>query len=423
MKKALNLVLLSGCLVMTGCGSNSSNNNTYETYKEVVQETISEDASTKVLTKELVGMNDDGSYLVQVEVKVGEQEDIYQMYCRIDGNGAILDIYEDIEKMTCFTNGQSIAAVKTVNSDSNSQDEVTLYGIMNPSGEWIVEPKYTSMEYLNKNFYKVAIEKFDDFGSLGYAYSVINNKGELVLEMIEDEKLLLNETTDFIYYYDQLYTYTGETIVPDLDLSKTYYDGTYRDGYCVLKDMDTDTEYYVSADGTSTVNENLEQEYTNPSKNTYWKWDYDLEGYFYYVNGVETAIKEAVAPVVPDAHNRIIFQNNKEEYGIALADGTLVTQKMYKEIKPFNRQGYALARELREDHSGGYWVVLDINGNEVITKEAKIVEAELYLPSVGIRDEEGNEHYKLLNLYTLDLVDEEQLMVNFVRTIERQYKK
>ena len=83
MKKALNLVLLSGCLVMTGCGSNSSNNNTYETYKEVVQETISEDASTKVLTKELVGMNDDGSYLVQVEVKVGEQEDIYQMYCRI----------------------------------------------------------------------------------------------------------------------------------------------------------------------------------------------------------------------------------------------------------------------------------------------------------------------------------------------------
>ena len=411
----MKLFLLSSCLLVTGCGRDSSNNSTYE---EVIQEVISKDDAVRVLTKELLGINDDGSYLVQAEIVVGEQEELYQIYCRIDQNGAILNTYEDIEEMTCFINEQSVAAVKKVNPNSNNEEEVTLYGIMNPSGEWIVEPQYNSIEYLNKNFYKVAVEKFDDFGSLGYSYNIINNKGQLIFEMVEDEELLLNETTDFIYYYDQLYTYAGEMIVPQLDLNQEYYDGTYRDGYYVVKEFHTDVEYYVAGDGTVKVNENQDAQFMNPSKNTYWKWNEETEGYDYYVNDIETAVKEVSSPVIPDEHDRIIFSNNQEEYGIALTDGTIVTKKLYKEIKPFNSAGYALARELREDHSGGYWVVLDTNGNEVITSETKIVEAELYLPLVGIRNEEGNEQYKLLNLYTLDLVDEDELIMNFIEALE-----
>ena len=421
MKKALQLVLISSCLLVTGCTGESASNNTYE---EVVQEVISTDDSVKVLTKDLIGINDDGSYLVQVEVKVGDDvENLYQIYCRIDQNGAILNTYEDIEAMTCFTNGQSIASVKKVNPASNSDEEVNLYGLMSPSGEWLVEPQYNSIECLNKNFYKVAREKFDDFGSLGYDYRVINNKGNLVLEMVEDDTLFLNETTDFIYYKDKIYTYEGESFTSDLDLGQEYYDEIYREGYYVVKALDTDIEYYVSGDGSVQTNENQDVEFMNPSKNTYWKWHEEIDGYVYYVNDVETAVQGSSAPVIPDEHDRIIFSNQNGEYSIALTDGTLVTEKLYKDIQPFNSAGYALARQLREDQSGGYWVVLDTNGKEVITTEAQIVEAELYMPQVGIRDEAGNEQYKLLNLYTLELVDEQQLMINFVQTLESQYKR
>ena len=415
MKKAIQLVLLSSCLIITGCGSEPSYNDNYE---EVVQEIVSKDDSVKVLTKELKGINDDGSYLVQVEIKVEEQDEIYQIYCRIDQKGAILNTYEGIEKMTCFTHGQSIASVKKVNPNSNSNEEDILCGIMSPSGEWLIEPQYNSIEYLNKNFYKVALEKFDDYGSLGYAYSIINNQGKLVFNMEEDEMLFINEMTDFIYYDNQISTYAGDTIVPELDLSQEYYDGTYRDGYYVVRELDTDVEYYIAGDGTLKVNEDQEAEFMNPSKNTYWKWDYEMECYDYYVDGVKTSVKEVVSPVIPDEHDRIIFSNNEGEYSIASPDGTLITTKLYKEIKPFNSAGYALARELREDHSGGYWVVLDTNGNEVITKEAKIVEVEMHAPLVAIRNEEGNEEYKLLNLYTLDLLDEQQLIMNLVKALE-----
>ena len=93
MKKAIQLVLLSSCLIITGCDSEPSYNDNYE---EVVQEIVSKDDSVKVLTKELKGINDDGSYLVQVEIKAEEQDEIYQIYCRIDQKGAILNTYEGI---------------------------------------------------------------------------------------------------------------------------------------------------------------------------------------------------------------------------------------------------------------------------------------------------------------------------------------
>lgn len=420
MKKTIKLILLSGCLMATGCGNTSSEmNNTNDNNEEIVVEVVSEDGKMKVLTKELVGVNDDGTYLVKVVVKQGKEEEIKELFCRIDKEGNILNTYENVESMTCFTNGQSIVGIRKTNSISS--DEVTLYGVMNPSGKWIIEADYNEIEPLNQNFYTLLKEKFDDFGSLGYAKTVVNNQGDFIIEIEPTETLFLNDTTDFIFYNGQIYSYTGEVSELDLDFSRHYDEQAYGEDYYVLRDVETEIQYYIKPDGSITTYENHDwnKEKINPFNNTYWKWDEDNMEFVYHVNDKATDIRDANSPAMPDTHGRMIVSNNKDESYIACPDGTIVSKKPYKMIKRFKNAGYVLAQELRENHTGGYWVVVDKDGNEVIGAEARIVEVNDDSPVVGIRNEEGNVQHKLLNLYTAEILDEFELMEKFVEALEQ----
>ncbi|HHW70114.1 MAG TPA: hypothetical protein GX392_02010 [Clostridiales bacterium] len=76
---------------------------------------------------------------------------------------------------------------------------------------------------------------------------------------------------------------------------------------------------------------------------------------------------------------------------------------------------YLYAREIRENGQGGFYTILNTEGEEVITREAKIVSIDD--DSCTVRIDHDNETEKSINWFTLQLYDEEELREAFLKNL------
>lgn len=76
---------------------------------------------------------------------------------------------------------------------------------------------------------------------------------------------------------------------------------------------------------------------------------------------------------------------------------------------------YLYAREIRENGQGGFYTILNTEGEEVITREAKIVSIDD--DSCTVRIDHDNETEKSINWFTLQLYDEKELREAFLKNL------
>ncbi|HHW70115.1 MAG TPA: hypothetical protein GX392_02015 [Clostridiales bacterium] len=177
-------------------------------------------------------VNNDGTFIFEENYDLDGT--IYATYYRVDSEGNILNVYDDeIFQMHKFNDaGQSIVEIERKSECPGESDLVSMKGILDIDGNWLVEQATDILSFYD-SFYAVFQEQFDDYGSIGYKLSIINNQGKTLLELpissaeleaqdLSKESIFPSEgiyfSSEFFSHGDKIITYEGDVIELDFNI-------------------------------------------------------------------------------------------------------------------------------------------------------------------------------------------------------------
>lgn len=197
----------------------------------------------------------------------------------------------------------------------NTQDG-TKYGVIEKNGKEIIEEKYSNIEYLGGDYFRVGNEN----SKLG----VIDNKGIEKIAIENDSVQKIEETNIILATIIE----TGTTALYDSNMAKI----------CELKKAEVEvTENYVK------ISNNEETKYFDK-------------------NGKELKATEIYS------QNNIFAQKENGKWGFANKENKMVVEAKYDEVTEINEFGFASVKK------DGLWGVVNSNGEEILKPTYKFQE-------------------------------------------------
>lgn len=436
--KFRNLLLLVGCITLTGCSNITPGAFSSKGIFSVSKKNI------EVISTNIVGMNDDGTVLVEV---LQQDKDIEYpvpetVYYTVDTEENVLHLYTGLEELSIFRGGHAIAKVMVEDPDPSKKGETEHYGLLSMSGEWVAEPNYASVSTSNGNFYCFRERIYDDYGYLYDRNITYTYKGHY---LTDDESLNLPNNymkdVEHVLSDNKIYTVDGDII--DLGDKLAGYSDNIRWEYGnIILTKETEgvpDSYTVLTKSGEMIEYSDDKCNVNPANNSYWlrvfkeysffgisKWE--LESITYYVNGEPTEASFGEAPIINYlGHNvtSLMFPEGDKYYYMLDENGNYF-HNAYYEIEPFNSKGYTFAKSIRKDGSSGFWCLINTKGVEILDSSYKILDFLKRDSTITVRDENGEEQTKLIDLHAdleanveQAIIDIDVLTTNIISSITK----